>query len=624
MNQENKTALPTLVVGAVGVVFGDIGTSPLYAVKEILNPAHGITLDTINVLGMLSLVFWSLILVVSLKYIVFIMRADNRGEGGIMALIALTRQAVYKYPRLKLVFLSMGIFGAALFYGDGIITPAISVLSAMEGLQIATPRLADFVIPLALAVLVGLFVIQRWGTAGVGIFFGPIMILWFIVLGIMGLAQIIHMPHVLIALNPLYGLHFFTHNGIAGFLALGSVVLAVTGAEALYADMGHFGKQAIRIAWSSLTLPALLLNYFGQGALILGNPKAMENPFYFLAPSWALFPLIVLATAATVIASQAVISGAFSITRQAIQLGYLPRMRVLHTSQSEIGQVYIPFVNAMLAVGVASLVLVLRNSSNLAAAYGIAVTGTMAIDTLLASLVAYAIWNRNIWGVAALASVFLCVDLTFFAANVPKIPHGGWFPLVIGVAMFTVLSSWKKGRELLLARQTTEDLALEPFLKQLLEYPPTRVPGTAVFLTTSRMTVPHALFHNLLHNKVLHERVVFLTVLTEEIPNVPEHERVQINDLGQGTWRVIVRYGFKDEPDIPRALELCGAHGLTFYMMETSFFLNRETILPSQLPGMALWREHLFAWMSRSAESAMQFFNIPPNRVIELGTQVEI
>ncbi|MGA7949332.1 MAG: potassium transporter Kup [Thiobacillaceae bacterium] len=624
MNQENKSALPTLVVGAVGVVFGDIGTSPLYTVKEILNPAHGITLDTVNVLGMLSLVFWSLILVVSLKYVVFIMRADNRGEGGIMALIALAQQAVHQYPRLRWIFLSLGIFGAALFYGDGIITPAISVLSAIEGLQIATPRLADFVIPLALAVLVGLFVIQRWGTAGVGIFFGPIMILWFIVLGIMGLAQIIHMPQVLVALNPLYGLHFFSHNGMAGFLALGSVVLAVTGAEALYADMGHFGKRAIRIAWSSLTLPALLLNYFGQGALILNNPKAMENPFYFLAPSWALFPLIVLATAATVIASQAVISGAFSITRQAIQLGYLPRMRVLHTSQSEIGQVYIPFINVMLAVGVASLVLVLRNSSNLAAAYGIAVTGTMAIDTLLASLVAYAIWNRNIWGVAALASVFLCVDLTFFAANVPKIPHGGWFPLVIGVAMFTVLSTWKKGRELLLARQTTEDLALEPFLKQLLEYPPTRVPGTAVFLTTSRMTVPHALFHNLLHNKVLHERVVFLTVITEEIPNVPEHERVQINDLGQGAWRVMVRYGFKDEPDIPRALELCGAHGLTFYMMETSFFLNRETILPSQLPGMALWREHLFAWMSRSAESAMQFFNIPPNRVIELGTQVEI
>ncbi|HYP66623.1 MAG TPA: potassium transporter Kup, partial [Thiobacillaceae bacterium] len=574
--------------------------------------------------GMLSLVFWSLILVVSLKYVVFIMRADNRGEGGIMALIALTQRAVHRYPRLRWIFLSMGIFGAALFYGDGIITPAISVLSAIEGLQIAAPRLADFVIPLALAVLVGLFVIQQWGTAGVGIFFGPITILWFIVLGIMGVAQIVQTPHVLVALNPVYGLAFFSHNGMAGFLALGSVVLAVTGAEALYADMGHFGKKAISLAWSGLVLPALLLNYFGQGALILSNPKALENPFYLLAPSWALFPLIVLATAATVIASQAVISGAFSITRQSIQLGYLPRMRVVHTSTQEIGQIYIPFINVALAIGVAVLVLGLRNSSNLAAAYGIAVTGTMATTTLLASLVAYALWKKSIWLVAPATLVFLSVDLVFFAANVPKIPHGGWFPLVIGLAMFTVLSTWKKGRELLLARQTSDDLALEPFLKQLLQYPPTRVPGTAVFLTTSRMTVPHALFHNLLHNKVLHERVIFLTVITEEIPNIPDDERVELRDLGQGAWRVMVRYGFKDEPDIPGALQLCGARGLMFHMMETSFFLNRETILPSKLPGMALWREHLFSWMSRSAESAMEFFKIPPNRVIELGTQVEI
>ncbi len=616
--------MPTLVVGAVGVVFGDIGTSPLYTVKEILNPAHGISLDTVNILGMLSLVFWSLILVVSLKYVVFIMRADNRGEGGIMALIALTQQAVHKYPGLKWAFLSMGIFGAALFYGDGIITPAISVLSAIEGLQIAAPRLAEFVIPLALTVLVGLFVIQQWGTAGVGKFFGPIMILWFVVLGIMGVAQIIHAPQVLVALNPSYGLAFFSHNGTAGFLALGSVVLAVTGAEALYADMGHFGKKAISLAWSGLALPALVLNYFGQGALILSNPKALENPFYLLAPSWGLFPLIILSTAATVIASQAVISGAFSITRQSIQLGYLPRMKVVHTSSQEIGQIYIPFVNFSLMIGVAALVLSLKNSSNLAAAYGIAVTGTMITTTVLASLVAYALWKKNIWLVAIATLVFLSVDVVFFAANVPKIPHGGWFPLVVGVAMFTLLSSWKKGRELLLARQTGDDLALEPFLAQLLEYPPVRVPGTAVFLTTSRMTVPHALFHNLVHNKVLHERVVFLTVITEEIPNIPDQERVHIHDLGQGAWRVMVRYGFKDEPDIPRALELCAVHGLVFHMMETSFFLNRETILPSKLPGMALWREHLFSWMSRSAESAMEFFRIPPNRVIELGTQVEI
>jgi KUP system potassium uptake protein len=624
MSHEVKSKLPALVVGAAGVVFGDIGTSPLYAVKEVFHLSHRIGPNEANVMGMLSLVFWALIIVVSLKYIVFIMRADNRGEGGIMALIALAQLAVNQHPRLKWGFLSLGVFGAALFYGDGIITPAISVLSAVEGLQVAAPALQEVVIPLALAILAGLFFVQRVGTGNVGIFFGPVMLLWFLILAVLGVKEILHNPHVLLAVNPAYGFAFFRINQGSAFLALGSVVLAVTGAEALYADMGHFGKQAIRIAWSGITLPALLLNYFGQGALILANPAALENPFYRMTPTWSLFPLILLATLATIIASQAVISGAFSITRQAIQLGYLPRMRVLHTSQSEIGQVYIPFINGMLALGVAALVLGLRTSSNLAAAYGIAVTGTMAIDTLLASLVAYALWGKNIWAVVPLALLFLTVDLTFFAANVPKIPHGGWFPLVIGVSVFVLLSSWKKGRSLLLARQTTEDLALEPFLRQLMEYPPTRVPGTAVFLTTNRLTVPHALFHNLIHNKVLHERVVFLTVLTEEIPNVPDQERMEIHDLGNGAWRIMVRYGFKDEPDIPRALELCAAKGLEFHMMETSFFLNRETVIPSKLPGMAIWREGLFAWMSRSAESAMEFFKIPPNRVIELGTQIEI
>jgi KUP system potassium uptake protein len=610
MTNENKSGMPTLVLGAVGVVFGDIGTSPLYTVKEILNPAHGIGLDTANILGMLSLVFWSLIMVVSLKYVVFIMRANNRGEGGIMALIALTQQIVHRNPRLKWGFLSLGVFGAALFYGDGIITPAISVLSAIEGLQIASPHLAEYVIPLSLVVLVGLFVIQRWGTAGVGIFFGPIMLLWFVVLGVMGLTQIIRSPHVLVAINPLYGLTFFSHNGAAGFLALGSVVLAVTGAEALYADMGHFGKRAITLAWTWLAFPALLLNYFGQGALILSNAKTLENPFYLLAPSWGVFPLIVLSTAATVIASQAVISGAFSITRQSIQLGYLPRMRVVHTSSKEIGQVYVPFVNTVLAIGVAALVVSLKTSDNLAAAYGLAVTGTMATTTVLASLVAYSLWKKNVWLVAAATLIFLSVDLIFLAANIPKIPNGGWVPLVIGLTAFILLSSWKKGRALLLARQAEDDLALEPFLKQLLEYPPTRVPGTAVFLTTSRSTVPHALFHNLIHNKVLHERVVFLTVLTEEIPNIADTDQIEIHDLGQGAWRIMVRYGFKDEPDIPHALELCGIKGLHFNMMETSFFLNRETVIPGKLPGMAIWREGLFAWMSRSAESAMEFFKL--------------
>ncbi len=606
------------------MVFGDIGTSPLYAVKEVFHESHGIGLSEANVLGMLSLVFWALMLVVSLKYVLFIMRADNRGEGGIMALIALAQQATHRRPRLKWAFLTLGVFGAALFYGDGIITPAISVLSAVEGLEFATPGMHVFVIPIALIILVGLFVVQRWGTGQVGRFFGPVMLVWFLALAGLGIKEIIHNPHVLLALNPQYALLFFVNNQTAGFLALGSVVLVVTGSEALYADMGHFGKQAIRTAWVGLALPALLLNYFGQGALILRHPEALENPFYRLAPEGTIYLLIGLATLATIIASQAVISGAYSITRQAIQLGYLPRMRVVHTSSREIGQVYIPFINTALAIGVAGLVLGLRNSSNLAAAYGIAVTGTMAIDTLLASLVAYSLWKKNLGAVIALGVFFLVIDLSFFAANLPKIPHGGWFPLVVGALVFVLLATWKKGRGLLQKKQSDETLPLEPFLESLLAHPPVRVPGTAVFLTTSRSSVPHALLHNLIHNKVLHDRLIFLTVVTEEVPFVPEIDQIEIDDLGHGAWRMIARYGFKDEPDIPLALARCDALGMHFNMMETSFFLNRETILPGKLPGMALWREKLFAWMNRSASTAMVFFKLPPNRVIELGTQVEI
>jgi KUP system potassium uptake protein len=624
ISSEQKSGLPALTLGAIGVVFGDIGTSPLYAVKEVFHESHGIGVNEANVLGMLSLVFWALMLVVSLKYILFIMRADNRGEGGIMALIALAQQATHKRPELKWAFLSLGVFGAALFYGDGIITPAISVLSAVEGLEFATPGLHIFIIPIALFILIGLFVVQRWGTGNVGRFFGPVMLIWFLVLAGLGVKEIVHNPHVLLALNPQYAVMFFVHNQIAGFLALGSVVLAVTGAEALYADMGHFGKKAIRTAWVGLTLPALLLNYFGQGALVLRNPAAVENPFYLLAPEGTIYLLIGIATLATIIASQAVISGAYSITRQAIQLGYLPRMRVVHTSTREIGQVYIPFINTALAIGVAGLVLGLQNSSNLAAAYGIAVTGTMAIDTLLASLVAYSLWKKNLWAVIALGAFFLAIDLAFFAANLPKIPHGGWFPLVIGALVFTLLATWKKGRSLLQNKQSDETLPLEPFLESLMAHPPARVPGTAVFLTTNLFSVPHALLHNLIHNKVLHERVIFLTVLIEEVPTVPEIAQVEITDLGHGTCRMTVRYGFKDEPDIPRALARCEAQGVPFNMMETSFFLNRETILPAKLPGMAIWREGLFAWMNRSASTAMEFFKLPPNRVIELGTQVEI
>jgi KUP system potassium uptake protein len=606
------------------VVFGDIGTSPLYAVKEVFHESHGIGVSEANVLGMLSLVFWALMLVVSLKYVLFIMRADNRGEGGIMALIALAQQATHKRPRLKWAFLSLGVFGAALFYGDGIITPAISVLSAVEGLEFATPGLHVFIIPIALVILVGLFVVQRWGTGQVGRFFGPVMLVWFLTLAGLGIKEIVYNPQVLWALNPQYAVMFFVENKVAGFLALGSVVLVVTGSEALYADMGHFGKRAIRMAWVGLALPALLLNYFGQGALILRNPEALENPFYLLAPEGTIYLLIGLATLATIIASQAVISGAYSITRQAIQLGYLPRMRIVHTSSREIGQVYIPFINTALAIGVAGLVLGLQNSSNLAAAYGIAVTGTMAIDTLLASLVAYSLWKKNLWAVLALGALFLSIDLAFFAANLPKIPHGGWFPLVVGALVFILLATWKKGRSLLQKKQADENLPLEPFLDSLMAHPPVRVPGTAVFLTTNRFSVPHALLHNLIHNKVLHERVIFLTVLTEEVPTVPEIDQVEITDLGYGACRMTVRYGFKDEPDIPRALARCEAQGVPFNMMETSFFLNRETILPAKLPGMALWREGLFAWMNRSASTAMEFFKLPPNRVIELGTQVEI
>jgi KUP system potassium uptake protein len=624
ISSEQKSGLPALTLGAIGVVFGDIGTSPLYAVKEVFHESHGIGVNEANVLGMLSLVFWALMLVVSLKYILFIMRADNRGEGGIMALIALAQQATHKRPELKWAFLTLGVFGAALFYGDGIITPAISVLSAVEGLEFAAPGLHIFIIPLALVILVGLFVVQRWGTGNVGRFFGPVMLVWFLTLSALGVKEIIQNPHVLLALNPQYAVMFFAHNQMAGFLALGSVVLAVTGAEALYADMGHFGKQAIRTAWVGLTLPALLLNYFGQGALVLRNPAAIENPFYLLAPEGTIYLLIGLATLATIIASQAVISGAYSITRQAIQLGYLPRMRIIHTSSREIGQVYIPFINTALAVGVTGLVLGLQNSSNLAAAYGIAVTGTMVIDTLLASLVAYSLWKKNLWVVLALGALFLTIDLAFFMANLPKIPHGGWFPLVVGALVFTLLATWKKGRSLLQKKQSDETLPLEPFLDSLMAHPPLRVPGTAVFLTTSRSSVPHALLHNLIHNKVLHERLIFLTVVTEEVPSVPEIDQIEINALGHGAWRMTVRYGFKDEPDIPLALSRCEALGMPFNMMETSFFLNRETILPSKLPGMAVWREKLFAWMNRSASTAMEFFKLPPNRVIELGTQVEI
>ena len=618
-----KPVLP-LALAAIGVVYGDIGTSPLYTLREVFGGPHSLPLSPGNLLGILSLVFWALFIVITLKYVIFMMRADNRGEGGIMALIALTLRAVKHRQRLRWVLMSLGLFGAALFYGDGVITPAISVLSAVEGLKVAAPSLEFYVVPATLVILVLLFVVQARGTGSMGRLFGPVMCLWFLVLAVLGTISILAEPSVLKAVNPLYAVRFFLDNHWLGFLALGAVVLAVTGGEALYADMGHFGRRPIRFAWLWYVWPALLLNYFGQGALLLRDPAAAENPFYLLAPSWALYPMVLLATAATVIASQAVISGTFSVTRQAMQLGYCPRLEVVHTSDREIGQVYIPLVNWSLLVGVVLLVLLFQSSSNLAAAYGIAVTGTMAIDTILAAVVAATLWSWGRFAAIACALGFLVVDLAFFGACAAKLLHGGWMPVVVAIAMFTLLSTWKRGRELLLRRLGTGAVDLASFLGGIAAHPLPRVPGTAVFMTASLEGVPHALLHNLIHNKVLHERVVLLTVTNEDVPHVPAEERVAIEPLTENFYRLLLRYGFKDEPDVPAALEACSALGIEFRLMETSFFFSRETLISTKVPGMAQWREKLFISMARNASGAMTFFRIPTNRVVELGSQVEL
>ncbi len=621
IHKEGKLAL---AVAAIGVVFGDIGTSPLYTMKEVFHGAHGIAPTHDSVLGALSLVLWALLIVVSLKYVVFIMRADNRGEGGIMALLALTLKNSPRDTRSRWLLMSMGLFGAALFYGDGVITPAISVLSAVEGLELAAPGLAPYVIPITLMVLVGLFLIQRKGTASVGALFGPVMLVWFVTLAVLGMINIIAVPEVLYAVNPWYAVHFFIAHQWHAFLALGAVVLAVTGGEALYADMGHFGRMPIRAAWFGFVLPALLMNYFGQGALLISHPSAIENPFYLMAPTWALYPMIALSTLATVIASQAVISGAFSVTRQAIQLGYCPRLEIQHTSENEIGQVYVPAINMALLGAIIVLVLGFKSSTNLAAAYGIAVTGTMAIDTVLAVVVAHHLWGWGWLRSGIVATFFLLIDLSFFSANALKIPQGGWFPLLVGVMVFILLSTWKRGRELLLKKMHSTAIALEPFLASIANHPPLRVPGTAVFLTASAEGVPHAMLHNLIHNKVLHERVILLTVITEDVPHVPDIDHVEVQPLGNNFYRLIMRFGFKDEPDIPATLMMCDTYALDFNMMETSFFLSRETVIPTVAPGMALWREKLFVSMSRNAGSVTAYFKIPTNRVVELGTQVEL
>jgi KUP system potassium uptake protein len=613
-----------LLIGAVGVVYGDIGTSPLYTLKEVFNGGYGVQVNHEGVLGVLSLIFWSLIWVVSIKYVLFVLCADNQGEGGVMALTALARRAAAGQPRLRMVLVLLGLFGAGLFYGDSMITPAISVLSAVEGLEIAFAGLEHWVVPVALILLVGLFLIQKHGTARIGILFGPVMLLWFVTLGALGVYGIVHQPQVLQALNPYWCIHFFiAHPGI-GVAILGAVVLALTGAEALYADMGHFGRQPIARAWFLLVLPGLVLNYFGQGAMLLDNPEAARNPFYLLAPGWALLPLVGLATFATIVASQAVISGAFSLTRQAIQLGYIPRMHIQHTSDAEQGQIYIAAVNWALMVAVVLLVLGFESSDALAAAYGVAVTGTMLITTLLSAAVVLLLWKAPRWFAIPLLLVFFLVDSLFFAANVPKIFQGGAFPVIAGLAVFALMSTWKRGRHLLVERLDDNALPLPIFISSIRSQPPLRVRGTAVFLTARSDAVPHALLHNLLHNQVLHEQIVLLTVASEDLPRVLPERRFEVEAYGDGFFRVILHFGFMEEPDVPEALRLCHLNELDFSPMSTTWFLSRETVVASKRFGMARWREALFAFLLRNANSNLRFFRLPLNRVIELGTQVEI
>jgi KUP system potassium uptake protein len=615
----------TLSLTALGVVYGDIGTSPLYAIKECFTGVHGVSPTPDNVLGVLSLVFWSLILVISVKYLGVVMRADNRGEGGILALMALVRPAHHDTsPRRRWAIVLLGLFGASLLYGDGMITPAISVLGAMEGLQVATPALASYVVPITIAILLVLFIFQHHGTGSVGSVFGPVMLLWFFAIGILGIVEIARQPAVLGAVDPVDGVRFFAQNHWYGVLVLGSVFLVVTGGEALYADMGHFGTRPIRAAWFSLVLPGLLLNYFGQGALLLRHPGAAQNPFYLLAPSWLLYPLIVLATAAAIIASQAVISGAFSLSRQAVQLGFSPRLTIEHTSSEEAGQIYVPEVNWALALATIALVLGFQSATNLAGAYGVAVTSTMVITTLLLYVVAREQWHWSLPAAALLSAFFLSFDLAFFGANLVKIPHGGWFPLVIAAIVYTLMATWQRGRELLYGRLRERAVPLDILLGDIKADPPIRVPGTAVFMTPNPGATPPALVHNLTHNKVLHEQVVFLTILTEEVPVVLPEDRVHSENLGDGFYWVTARYGFMQDPSVPDILERVGAFGLEVRLEATTFFLGRETLLATERPGMARWREAVFSFMSRNALRATAFFKIPPDQVFEVGVQVEM
>ncbi len=614
--------LATLSLVALGVVYGDIGTSPLYALRESFR--HRVPPTPDNVLGVLSLIFWALAIVITLKYLVFVMRADNHGEGGILALTALVApRGSGRAARLG-VLLTLGLFGTALLYGDGMITPAISVLSAVEGLRVAAPSLDAFVLPITIGILIALFLVQRGGTARVGRVFGPAMVVWFATLAALGVAQIARAPRVLLALDPLEALAFFLRNGGEGFLVLGSVFLVVTGGEALYADMGHFGRRPIRLAWFTVVLPGLLLNYFGQGALVLRDPAAVADPFYRMAPAWALYPLVALATVATVIASQALISGAFSLAMQSVQLGYLPRLDIRHTSATEMGQVYVGFINGLLMVACVGLVLGFRTSGHLASAYGVAVTMTMVITTALLYVVATRRWGWPAWRAGLLSGGLLVLDLAFFVANLFKIPDGGWFPLVVAAGVFTLMTTWRRGRQIVGERLRSAARPLELLLQQVDTATYARVKGTAVYMTGDPETTPPAFVHNLRHNRVLHDRVLFLSVRTDDVPRVPSDERPTITDLGRGFYRVVLRYGFMQTARVPRDLAVLEIGGRGIDPEETSYFLGRETLLATPLPGMALWRERLFALMSRNARSATSFFHIPPERVVELGIQIEL
>jgi len=621
-HRSEKGPLWALGVSALGVVYGDIGTSPLYALRECFDGPHAVALTPQSVLGILSLLFWSLVLVICLKYMVLVLRADNRGEGGILALTALAVPG--RLRDSKPILLAIGLFGAALLYGDGVITPAISVLSAVEGLKLATPVFERFVVPITCVILVGLFAAQKFGTARIGAVFGPIVLMYFAVLAILGIGGIVKNPEVLMAVNPLYALEFFITYQWHGFLILGTVFLVLTGGEALYADIGHFGKKPVRWAWFTVVLPGLLLNYFGQGALLIEDPSAAKNPFYLLAPSWALYPLVALATAATVIASQALISGVFSMTRQAIQLGYSPRLQIIHTSSQEIGQIYLPHVNWALLVATIWLVLTFQSSSALASAYGISVSATMVITAILLFVVARHVWGWSLWLATPVVGFFLLIDLAFFGANIIKVEQGGWVPLLLGFTMFTLMATWRRGRQILADRLRGASIPIRTFLEQVSTQNVVRVPGVAVFMVGDPETTPPALVHNVKHNKVLHQTVVVLTVLTKEIPHVRAKDRVFVEKIADRFYRVVAHYGFIDSPSVDDVIAGCQAAGLELQLSEITFFLGRETLIASSNPGMAIWRENLFAFMSRNAQRATAFFRIPADQVIEVGMQVEL